>query len=164
MLTAFGALTSDIVIFVFCLHGFRLADSDSWVWITGFIVLVVMGLNLLFRPKAHYLSISDKSSTTPMSGTFSFMQGFTINTFNPFVFAFWVGITVMMNERFKDTQNALIFIAGMSISSGALNVLKVMLPQKVKTLLSPRNLRIISQLCGAALVVFALLLGIQMLW
>ncbi len=99
-----------------------------------------------------------------MSGTFSFMQGFTINTFNPFVFAFWVGITVMMNERFKDTQNALIFIAGMSISSGALNVLKVMLPQKVKTLLSPRNLRIISQLCGAALVVFALLLGIQMLW
>jgi len=161
-LAGLGTLVSDLAILILCLNGFRVFVSGTWVGIAGIAILLATGISLILSPKKQYFSMVNQQTITPASGTISFIHGFAINTFSPFVYLFWAGISVMLNERFTGTTNAYFFIVGMCLSISVFNILKVSLPRKITFLLTPSRIQIVSKLSGLFMLVFAAILGIKL--
>jgi threonine/homoserine/homoserine lactone efflux protein len=168
LLAGIGSLLSDVIILIFCMSGLNLAGpgifSEKWIGLVGVFIIAFTGLAIIFAPKLKHVTAPFTNFSAPVSTTMAFVQGFSINTFNPFVFVFWTGVAGMIKERYDGYGNTYIFMAGLFASISILNVLKVVLPHRVKILLTPKILYSISLLCGTALVLFASILGFRILW
>jgi threonine/homoserine/homoserine lactone efflux protein len=167
-LASIGALLSDIILLIFCMGGLNMAESgffsEEWIGFAGVFILATTGLAIIFAPKLKQETTPFTNFSAPVSTTMAFVQGFSINTFNPFVFVFWTGVAGLIKERYDGYGNTYFFMAGLFTSISILNVLKVLLPHKIKILMTPKILYSISLLCGITLLLFALILGFRILW
>lgn len=92
----------------------------------------------------------------------AFLQGFAINTFNPFTIGFWTLFTVsQVHDRHLDTAAAWAIYAGILGTIIITDTIKVLAARKVRDFLQPKVIRRVQQLGGIALAVFGVALGLR---
>lgn len=110
----FGAMSADILYLVLLLFG-MLGFLNEGIFtqilaFAGFVFLTYMAF-MMIRTKAKALSIDEKQSFDE-SVLKSFIKGFSLNLFNPFVIAFWLSVSLIFlrNEHYAFTLSGL-FVA-----------------------------------------------------
>ncbi|WP_020569522.1 LysE family translocator [Neolewinella persica] len=92
----------------------------------------------------------------------AFLQGFAINTFNPFTIGFWTLFTVsQVHDRHLDTSAAWAIYAGILGTIILTDTIKVLAARKVRDFLQPKVIRRVQRLGAIALAVFGVALGLR---
>lgn len=160
----FGVWTSD-TLYVVCAYlgisyllqltqwqGFKL-----WASLTGGIILIIIGATtLLARP-----AMNGRPAGRPAGHNWTgyWMQGFLVNTFNPFTAFFWIGVmtTVSAGGPLPPFDATLFFgsIIGVIIAT---DLLKVLLAKRIQNWMKYSYLLAMRRVSGTALVVFGFFL------
>ena len=158
---AVGALISDILILTVCALGVLNLSPDHFTGkitgIAGILILLVSGISLI---KKQGNIFSEPKTVSRESALFSyFAKGFLINSLNPFVFVFWVGIAgFLINKYDYHTGQIVLFSSGIFFSMLVTDVIKVMLSNKIRPHIKTSSLRFISTFTGITLIFYAILL------
>ena len=152
---AIGIIVSDIFCIWLCHLGlsvfFNATENQFWIGITGGFLLFFLGIYYLIKTSfAKQISMSVRS----LFGFF--IKGFSINFFNPFVFAVWIAIFQLGNSKFKNTSSFWIFIVAILLGILTTDLLKVFFSQKLRNLLSEQRLLLFSKIIGLILIVFSI--------
>lgn len=95
----------------------------------------------------------------------AFLQGWAINTFNPFTVFFWAAFTVsQVHDRELPPAAAWAIYAGILSTIVVTDTLKVFLAKRLRNLLTPRTTRRVQRMGALALAVFGIALGVRVWW
>ena len=152
---AVGIIVSDIFCVWLCHLGlsvfFNATENQLWIGITGGFLLLFLGIYYLIKTSfAKQISMSVRS----LFGFF--IKGFSINFFNPFVFAVWIALFQLGNSKFKNMPSFWIFIMAILLGILTTDLLKVFFSQKLRNLLSEQRLLLFSKIIGLILIVFSI--------
>ena len=111
--TGLGAMSADILYLLLLLFGalkFLTNDTaNKLIAILGFLFLSYMAFSMLkAKPKA--LEFSDKKAHE--SVVKSFIKGFGLNLFNPFIIGFWASVSLV----FSQTQSPQMMVLGLFVA------------------------------------------------
>ena len=152
---AVGIIVSDIFCIWLCHLGlsvfFNATENQLWIGITGGFLLFFLGIYYLIKT-----SFSKQIIMSVRSLFGFFIKGFSINFFNPFVFAVWIAIFQLGNSKFKNTPSFWIFIVAILLGILTTDLLKVFFSQKLRNLLSEQRLLLFSKIIGLILIVFSI--------
>lgn len=152
---AVGIIVSDIFCIWLCHLGlsvfFNATENQLWIGITGGFLLFFLGIYYLIKT-----SFSKQIIMSVRSLFGFFIKGFSINFFNPFVFAVWIAIFQLGNSKFKNTPSLWIFIVAILLGILTTDLLKVFFSQKLRNLLSEQRLLLFSKIIGLILIVFSI--------
>lgn len=137
----------------FGMHTFLLGKEIDYRW--GYIaalILVIMGIT----------SIKSKDNFEPQSelkfarsGNL-FLKGFLINTFNPFVLLFWMGVATQVDY---ETENAtLLFYAGLLSTVMFGDLVKIFFAHKIAQKMKPKHLSLLRAIGGIVLIICAIVM------
>lgn len=106
--TGLGAMSADIFYLILLLFGVLIFLTNETfnkiIAILGFLFLSYMAFSMLkVKPKA--LEFSDKKAQE--SVTKSFIKGFTLNLFNPYVIGFWASVSLIFSQNAHPTLTEL---------------------------------------------------------
>ena len=158
---AFGAVLSDGIILSLCLFGMmKLAPDNIYGRFTGFLgvlVLIISGISLI-RKSSKKLHIPHKKIKERSPASF-LLKGFLINSLNPFVIVFWIGIIGFMVKRYNhERTDVIMFIIGILMVILLTDLLKVFLSDKVRPHMKSSLLNAISASTGLILIVYGIIL------
>lgn len=163
ILAAVGIWTSDLIFIILALSFINRISSyinsegfSYWLGIIGSIVLVAIGI--LTYMKKSSLQFGDKKMSK--SGLFSYwIQGFMVNTINPFTFFFWLGTipTLVVNRELNIVEASLI-TGGVMGTIIITDSMKIFLAKMIRNLITEKRLRLINQVAGVALIIFGFVL------
>ncbi|MFT5998748.1 MAG: threonine/homoserine/homoserine lactone efflux protein [Neolewinella sp.] len=92
----------------------------------------------------------------------AFLQGFAINTFNPFTISFWTLFTVsQVHDRQLDLSAAWAIYAGILGTMVLTDTIKVLAARKLRDFLQPKVILRVQRLGAIALAVFGVALGVR---
>ncbi|MFK8164921.1 MAG: LysE family translocator [Lewinella sp.] len=92
----------------------------------------------------------------------AFLQGFAINTFNPFTIGFWTLFTVsQVHDRQLDTSAVWAIYAGILGTIVFTDTIKVLAARKVRDFLKPKVILRVQRLGAIALAIFGVVLGLR---
>lgn len=152
---ALGIIFSDVICVLLCYYGisafFVSEKHQFWIGVLGSLIILVLGIGYLFK-KA--LSVTNTMPIPKRIVTF-FIKGFSVNFFNPFVFAVWIGLFQYGESKYPDIQ-LWVFITSVLLGILTIDVLKVVLAEKVKKFVSPKRLTLFYKITGAVLILFAI--------
>ncbi|MAQ75863.1 MAG: lysine transporter LysE [Aquimarina sp.] len=152
---AVGIIVSDIFCVWLCHLGlsvfFNATENQLWIGITGGFLLFFLGIYYLIKT-----SFSKQIIMSVKSLFGFFIKGFSINFFNPFVFAVWIALFQLGNSKFKNTPSFWIFIMAILFGILTTDLLKVFFSQKLRNLLSEQRLLLFSKIIGLILIVFSI--------
>ncbi|MCB0557063.1 MAG: LysE family transporter [Phaeodactylibacter sp.] len=172
-MVGFGIWASDIL-FILCSY-----FGVSWIskvvegprftlylGIGGSITLAAFGLaTLLTAPRAGNNPHWAKTAIRSTSYFSLWLKGFLINTINPFTFFFWIGVTTtMVMDGGLDSGEASLFFGGILGTIITTDLAKVILAKRIRSFLQPIHLLWLRRISGAALIVFAVVLLVRVLW
>ncbi|MCD2424225.1 LysE family transporter [Niabella pedocola] len=139
-----------------------LSSHKVAISIVGSTFLIVLGIYYAFFKK---IRIRDRIKRTPpvfrkRDYLQLFLSGFFLNTLNPGIFIFWLTasttfITHTINERLVIFITALLIVL-------ATDIAKVMLANKIRTRLTPRNIHLLNRINGFVLMCFGIALIIRL--
>jgi threonine/homoserine/homoserine lactone efflux protein len=158
-----GTFFSDVLYISLAYFGLQpLFQNDSfktWLGIIGGIVLIVFGIIQLLKKvdlHAKDLHLQKKSSYTAYA-----LKGFVINTFNPFVFFFWLAVIGGVTVNYEDSNTSqLMFFAGVLGTIFLTDMLKAFIAGKIKHLLNPTVFHWVNRIVGLVMIYF----GLRMMW
>lgn len=162
---AFGIFLSDLaLVFLSFMGAIQILSDESNRFLFGFIsgmILISYGIVALTRKiKTNTngeLVIQNESSRYKY-----IIKGFFLNITNPFVWFFWMGLTVGVTSNYgDDTNQATLFFAGTLATIIATDLIKVVVAKAIKGLLKPSNIRRLNQLVGILLIGFGVVLIIR---
>lgn len=137
----------------FGLHTF-LVDQDidyRWGFIAAFI-LIIVGISSIKNKK----SINTENKIRFVRSGNLFLKGFLINTFNPFVLLFWLGVATQVDyETESSTQ---LFYIGLFFTVVSGDLLKIVFANKISQKLKPSHLANIRAIGGILLIIFGLVM------
>jgi threonine/homoserine/homoserine lactone efflux protein len=160
---SFGTLFSDLFYISLAYFGLQpLFENDTfkmWLGICGGVVLVAFGIvYLMKKPDLHAadLHLKSKSSYTAYA-----LKGFVINTLNPFVIFFWLGVLGYVTVNYHDSaaSQAMFFVGTLSMFFAA-DMLKAFIAGKIKHMMSPHLFMWMNRLVGCVMIFF----GLRMVW
>ena len=156
LMSAIGVFISDVVCVVICYHGASTFINDStndmWISILGTIILLSIGFTYIFKPNLN-LKVVDKPSTLSLFTAFT--KGFLVNFVNPFVFAVWIAVIGIAQKDYQDTD-LWIYLLAATFAVLVTDTIKVVLAEKLRPLLNPKNLSKIYKIIGFILVAFGI--------
>ncbi|WP_090393597.1 LysE family translocator [Niabella drilacis] len=139
-----------------------LSSQKVAISIVGSTFLIVLGIYYAFFKK---IRIRDRIKRTPpvfrkRDYLQLFLSGFFLNSLNPGIFLVWLTasssvITHTVNERIIIFASALLVVLGTDIT-------KVMLANKIRTRLTPRNIHLMNRINGFVLISFGIALIIRL--
>ena len=137
-----------------------------YLGIAGSITLTAFGLGALVTAPKVGANPQWAKTTFRSSSYFSlWMKGFLINTVNPFTFFFWIGVTTtMVMDGGLDSGEASLFFGGILGTIITTDLAKVILAKRIRSFLQPIHLLWLRRISGAALIVFAVVLLVRVLW
>ncbi len=153
---ALGIIVSDMVCLALCYYGlssiFNAEENKLWIGVIGAMIVLALGINYLLKRA----KITSEISTASMGFQAFFLKGFSVNFFNPFVFAVWIGVFNYGQQKFPETQSLIIFLISVLLGIFTTDLLKVFLSKKVKKFLSIERLTIFFRITGVVLILFAI--------
>ncbi|WP_106791111.1 LysE family translocator [Aquimarina sp. Aq78] len=160
---ALGIICSDIVYVLLCYYGLSsFVDIDQnqfWIGIIGSAIVFALGINYLLKKTKTTADVSIRSKGLR---TF-FLKGFSVNFFNPFVFAIWIGVYNYGLHKYLASESLLIFIGAVLAGILTTDLLKVFLSKKVKKFISPQRLLVVFKVTGGILILFSIRL-LYLVW
>jgi threonine/homoserine/homoserine lactone efflux protein len=164
-LLAVGIFFSDLVlVFLSFIGAIQILTNENNRLLFGIIsgmILISYGIVALTR------KMKTKKNGEPVieSGNSRYkyiIKGFFLNIANPFVWIFWMGLTVGVTSNYgEDTRAATIFFAGTLFTIITTDLIKVYVAKTIKGLLNPTNIRRLNQLVGFLLITFGIVLMIR---
>lgn len=158
-----GVWFSDIVLVIIS-NAFSelvkgLLEYKRMIGIVGSIFLIGMGVVYIFFKKIKLQSAQqgaeNKFSKTDMVKIFT--SGFLINTINPNVFVFWLGVATAVAGKFTLTQRIIVFSICIGFNILA-DVLKVIMAGRLRKRLTMHTISIINKVSGTILIAFGVAL------
>jgi threonine/homoserine/homoserine lactone efflux protein len=158
----FGIFATDVFL-VICCNAFSeffkiLAHYERPLGLAGSILLIAAGAYFLFFKK--FKAIQEKETPVFNTGDYAkmFLAGSVANLLNPGIIIFWfTTATAFVSHTIR--QRIVIFGLALLVAVSA-DIAKVMLADKIRKKLTPRNIHRINRINGAILIAF----GIVLLW
>lgn len=162
MQLAIGIFFSDITLVFLCFIGaLQIISTDSNRLLFGMIagsILIGYGVfNFIRHTKIN------GNSTKGYGGKkrwFTYIiKGYFLNVANPYVWLFWMSVTVGVTSDYGDnTQSAILFFMGALITVFTTDLVKVYIAKKIKRQLKPARVKRMNQLVGVLLFFFGVVL------
>ncbi len=161
-----GIWTSDVIIitttYFFVRQIAHVLEGSAftyWLGQTGGIVLIGMGLFTFFRKVEVSL---EKQSRSLIHYAGDFMNGFLVNTVNPFTFIFWIGVisTYVIGKKITGLQ-ALVLLGTILITIITTDSLKVITVKTMKRYMKTNNITLLIKGAGILLIGFGIYLIIR---
>ena len=158
-----GVWVSDIVLVVIS-NAFSelvkgLMEYKIMIGVVGSVFLIGMGVIYVFFKKvklqAGQEGLTARFRKRDMLKIFS--SGFLINTLNPNVFIFWLGVATAFAGKFTLAQRVIIFSACIGINILA-DILKVVMAGRLRKRLTLHTIGVINKVSGTILIVFGVAL------
>jgi threonine/homoserine/homoserine lactone efflux protein len=159
---AAGVVLSDLFFIVLILAGTsRMGNMDTYNYpagLTGGVLLIVFGLISIFRKPENPSSVKlpDDSRTLLIDTG----KGFMMNTLNPFVLIFWIGVIGAMQTGETSWQDNLAFFSAVLVTVFSTDLLKAYLASHLKRILNQKTLTVLNRIAGTGLILF----GFQLLY
>lgn len=155
LLLALGLWVSECMFALishFGLHSvFAGKEIDYRFGFVAALILVIAGISSIkSRNKIH-----EATELKFVKLTNLFLKGFLINTFNPFVLLFWLGIATQVTYEPKETQ---LFYFGLLSTIILGDLVKIFFSDKISQKLKPKHLVYLRVLGGALLIIFGLVI------
>lgn len=162
---AFGIILNDAVVVSLSLLGiaqiFTGTENYNLLGIVGGAILIVFGM-VTFRKKAKTESAEEDEIIKSPNAISFIVKGFLLNVANPFVWLFWIGISVGILARFEgDTSHMILFFAGTLSVVFTTDLLKTFLASQLKKFVNDKFLVLVNKIAGLALVGFGIYLIVR---
>lgn len=130
-----------------------------WAGLLGGLVLIGVGIATFF--KKPILALEKKKITTS-SFISLWIQGFTVNTINPFSIIFWFSlITTRVGGRLLTEQESWVYTGTILFMIILTDSAKVLFAKWIKHRIRPDLLNKLNKLAGIALVIFGLVMLVK---
>jgi threonine/homoserine/homoserine lactone efflux protein len=133
----------------------KLLDFKKEIGLTGSLFLIGMGIFYLFFKKIHIREDEDKIVVTARTHAKLVASGFLINSLNPAVIAFWLTTATAIAASHTIQQRIIIFSTCLLINS-SVDMLKVLLAEKIRKKLNEKNISLINKISGLILLGFGI--------
>ncbi len=157
---AFGVVFSDITLITLSYLGIlQLLQSSSNKVITGIIggfILIAYGLASFTKKAKQNEPDTQKIYVEKKPIIFSYiLKGFLMNIANPFLLIFWMGAMSLISSNYE-MQSGLVmsFFIGTITFIFLTDVLKCLIAQGLKKIITPKFIFIVNRIVGISLVVF----------
>ena len=156
---AFGASTSDMLILLACFFGYVKVSMNQMngklLGLTGVAILMITGI-LMIR-KTNKQAHCNDASGNKKSILSNFIKGFLINSMNPFVFIFWLGVVGFTAAKYNNDITLISsFILGAIVITFATDMIKIYLSGKLKALMNTQLIHRTSVFIGAIIILYSL--------
>jgi threonine/homoserine/homoserine lactone efflux protein len=92
----------------------------------------------------------------------NFTKGFLVNSLNPFVFVYWMGIVGFTSEKYNfEIIKISKFTGGMALTIVTTDLLKVYLASRAKSVINVSHVKKISAVIGIIFIAYSLQLFMQ---
>lgn len=153
---ALGIIVSDIVCVLLCYYGLSkfitIEQNQFWIGVIGSAIVFGLGINYLIKKAVITANVS---MNTRGLHTF-FIKGFSVNFFNPCVFAVWIGVFQYGKSKYSDQGLLFVFLTSVLLGILTTDLLKVFLSKKVKRFISPKRLSAFFKVTGVILIIFSI--------
>ena len=165
-LMALGVFLSDILMVTVSLLGAKSVVENSEKYevlgVIGGIILIIFGIFILkkhaFTTKSEKMDI-EINPTHPLLYT---AKGFLLNIANPFIWIFWAGVVMGVAAPLKAKElNIIIFLASALLTIFTVDLVKVVIANKIKPLINDRFLSGLNKASGFMLIIFGIILLIK---
>jgi threonine/homoserine/homoserine lactone efflux protein len=159
---AVGIFFSDLTLVFLCFIGaLQILSNDYNRLIFGIIsgaILIGYGVFTFNKQVTPFSNGNGETEKKPGWLTF-ILKGFFLNIANPFVWFWWISVTVGVTSNYGDnTRSAVFFFTGTLATVLATDLFKVYLAKKLKGFLNEKNIRKINHVVGFLLIGFGLIL------
>lgn len=154
--TAIGVSFSDVVFILLAYGGlspfFKNDIVKQNLALVGGAVVIVFGIyTLLHKPVAYTVNIDSHSRTTYVRQIF---KGFAVNSINPTVFVFWLGVVSLASVDYQFIEWKIgLFFASIVATVLTMDITKAHLANKLRGLLSTKVMRRMYLVVGCALII-----------
>ncbi len=164
-LLAFGILLNDAFVIVLSILGvaqiFSGDENYRLLGILGGSILIVIGL-LTFRKKVDSGLDEQHELNSTVNPLGLIIKGFVMNIANPFVWLFWIGISVGIVTRFgSDTTDIVLFFAGTLSIVFITDLSKTFAASRLKKFVTHKFLILVNKIAGLALSGFGVYLIVR---
>ncbi len=164
VLLAIGIFLSDLGVLFLCyfgvsqLLGHDPRDNLSFSVIGG-IILIIFG-TVTFTRKIQLEENSENNVKIKTPGPAIFvLKGFFLNIANPGVWFIWATVMVSISAKFgTELHEIVIFIIGVLATILGTDILKCFIAGKIKSSLTPKNIKMMNRIVGIFLVGFGIYL------
>ena len=168
--TVLGIWVSDLLYIVAC-HSiiYQLIEFEQsrffteWIGLFGGIIVLIIGVGVLMN-KPKELDFDKPLTSTKKDAAMSFLQGFSVNTFNPFTVTFWTGAvstSVAHEGWFKFEQ--LLFLITILVVIMMTDSMKVYFANHIRKYIQPSMIQKVNKVAGAIIVICGIYLIIKFL-
>ncbi len=161
-LMAIGIFFSDLTLVFLCFIGALQIISNQqnrlvFGIISGFI-LIGYGI-FTFRRIVAVINNGNTIAEKQPGWVTYLLKGFFLNIANPFVWFWWISVTVGVTSTYGDnTRSAVFFFAGTLSTILSTDLIKVYIAKKLKHFLNEKNIRRLNRIVGILLIAFGLIL------
>lgn len=161
-LLAIGIFFSDLALVFLCFMGaLQILSNDYNRLIFGIISgAILIGYGIFTFSKHVTVFDNGNGDVDKKPGWLTYiLKGFFLNIANPFVWFWWISVTVGVTSNYgDDTRSAAFFFTGTLATVLATDLLKVYIAKKLKGFLNEKNIRRINHIVGLLLIGFGLIL------
>ncbi|OIP05852.1 MAG: hypothetical protein AUJ97_00050 [Bacteroidetes bacterium CG2_30_32_10] len=170
VLLAIGILISDFSLISLCYFGFMQIfdnpENQLSIGIVGGIILIVFGVVTFTRKPSLgdrvNRSVDSKAKKPKIIAYIG--KGFLMNTLNPFLLIFWIGVVSFATSNYGLDHKSLIFFFSGTLGTILLtDVVKCYLAIKVKKFLNLHVITWLNRIVGITLAVFGIVLIVRVL-
>ncbi len=164
---AVGIFLSDLaLVFMSFLGAIKILNDDSHRLVFGFVsgmILISYGI-VAFTRKVKTTENGDPVITVESNRFKYLLKGFFLNITNPFVWLFWMGLTVGVTSNYgEETGAATLFFSGTLFAILFTDVVKVLIAKGIKNYMKPVIIRRLNHFVGVLLIGFGVVLMIRTL-
>jgi threonine/homoserine/homoserine lactone efflux protein len=162
---ATGIIISDLAIIMLSYFGVTqlLMNQRNYLFLgllSGFI-LIAFGL-VTFSRKASALGNNNGVTEKMPTVTTFLLKGFLLNFANPFIWLFWISLTVGISANYDQDKSAiLIFFAGALLAIFGTDIAKVIIANRIKRFLTITFMTWVNRVVGVILCSFGIVLIVR---
>jgi threonine/homoserine/homoserine lactone efflux protein len=156
---AFGVAMSDSLYILISYSGLsRINDNIQlkfYLGILGAIIMIGFGFSSIFRPVPRRGSRRYEMDSN--SYLRKILKGFMLNSLNPFIFLFWLGVAGLVTvEMHFNFDQASLFYVGVITMVLSMDITKSFLANKLRMFVTPHFMKIINRGVGIVLILFGI--------
>ena len=160
---ASGVFLSDLFYILIIYYGAKnVVIEEKYSIILGWVgggFLIGIGIYYLLKK-----AIEPKLEIEKIRHSGYLLKGFLMNTLNPFVILYWIGIISYLSISDKETNSQFGFFAATLLTILSSDVLKSYIASKLRHVISSRVIKWLNRIAGVALIIFGLRMIIKVIF